>query len=75
MRILKLVLTITILLITSPSFAHAGHDHTSMMASLIHLFWLAPAIIAIGILYSKLLRKNYQIKVNKNPSKENHHVL
>ncbi|MDP7593294.1 MAG: hypothetical protein QF552_11505 [Litorilituus sp.] len=75
MKMIKLTLILTILLITSPSFAHAGHDHTSMMASLMHLIWLAPAILVACILYSKLLTKNYHIKINKSQVKEKNHVL
>lgn len=65
MKIIKLALMFAVLLITSPSFAHAGHDHSSIMASLVHLFWLAPVLIAVAIFYTKLLKKNYQIKPKK----------
>jgi len=71
---LFLVLCISVLF-SSPSFAHAGHDHTSILTSLIHLLWLAPALIALVVLYSKLLKKNYQIKSTKPLLKGNQHVL
>jgi len=71
---LFLVLCISVLF-SSPSFAHAGHDHTTMLSSLVHLLWLAPALIALVVLYSKLLKKNYQIKSTKPPLKDNQHVL
>ena len=61
MIIYPLILLNIIFLLSSPAYAHAGHDHTSIQASFIHLLWLAPALIALAVLYSKLLKKNYQI--------------
>jgi len=66
MKIYPLIILGVVFLISSPSFAHAGHDHNSMSASFIHLVWLTPTLIALGILYSKLLKKNYQIKTTKS---------
>lgn len=51
--------------ISAPIFAHAGHDHNSTMANLVHLLWIAPAIVAVAMLYSKLLKKDDSIKSNK----------
>jgi hypothetical protein len=48
-------------LICLPAFAHPGHDHTSIYASLIHFLWLVPTLIAGVFLYRKLLKKNYKI--------------
>lgn len=75
MKTYSLIILAITLLMSSPSFAHAGHDHSSMLASLIHLFWLAPALVALVVLYSKLLKKNYQIKPAKPQLKDNQHVL
>ncbi len=65
MKIYSLIMLSITLLISSPAFAHAGHDHTSILASLVHLVWLTPALIALVLLYTKLLKKNYQIKPTK----------
>lgn len=69
MKTYQLVIVCITVLLSSPSFAHAGHDHTSMFSGLVHLVWLAPAIIAAGVLYSKVLKKNYQIKSSKSASR------
>lgn len=49
------------LFLSLPAYAHSGHDHTSIVASLIHFFWLAPALIGLIYLLHKFLKKNYQI--------------
>lgn len=38
--------------------AHPGHDHSSPYALLIHLAWIAPALIAVGVFTYNLKRKN-----------------
>lgn len=43
-------------------FAHPGHDHNAASADLIHLFWIAPAVIAAGFIAYKLINKNKQAK-------------
>lgn len=46
------------LFISAPSLAHSGHDHSAADAGLIHLLWLAPIIIAAGIMvYRELTAK------------------
>lgn len=64
MKIIQLIILSISLLVSASSFAHVGHDHNSSFANLIHLLWLTPALIALAVLYSKLLKKNYQIKEN-----------
>lgn len=75
MKIYSLIILCITLLLSAPSFAHAGHDHTSMQASLVHLFWLAPILIALIILYNKLLKRNYQIKPIKKTLEDNRNAL
>jgi hypothetical protein len=65
MKIYYLITLCISLLISLPTYAHGGHDHTSVYASFIHFVWLAPALIAVVLLYNKLLKKNYQIKTTK----------
>jgi len=69
MKIIQLIILSISLLTSASSYAHAGHDHTSTFASLVHLFWLVPILIAAAILYSKLLQKNYKIKNTHNKIK------
>jgi hypothetical protein len=47
--------------VTQAVYAHPGHDHSATSANLIHLFWIAPAFIAVGFIAYKLLNKNKQI--------------
>ncbi|MGL1956042.1 MAG: hypothetical protein OCD00_01825 [Colwellia sp.] len=65
MKIYKITLLFLMSFISAPIFAHAGHDHNSTMANLVHLLWIAPAIVAVAMLYSKLLKKDDSIKSNK----------
>jgi hypothetical protein len=65
MKIYYLITLCISLLMSLPTYAHEGHDHTSIYASLIHFVWLAPALIVLILLYRKLLKKNYQIKTAK----------
>jgi hypothetical protein len=47
------------LLISAPVLAHSGHDHNAANSGLIHLLWLAPAIVAVGIMsYRKIIAKS-----------------
>jgi len=48
-------------LATQAAYAHPGHDHNAASSNLIHLFWIAPAIIAVGFIAYKLLNKNKQM--------------
>jgi hypothetical protein len=44
-------------LATQTVYAHPGHDHSAASSNLIHLFWIAPAIIAVGFIAYKLINK------------------
>ena len=58
----KVLVTTAILLISTPIFAHSGHDHNAADAGLVHLLWLAPVIAAIAVIsYRKI-----KAKANKN---------
>lgn len=53
----RIALIITLLIISGPTFAHAGHDHADPMASLIHLVWLAPLFIGLAALFVHLSKR------------------
>ncbi|MBU2970330.1 hypothetical protein KO527_13315 [Pseudoalteromonas sp. C2R02] len=55
-------LLISAALATQAVYAHPGHDHNAASADLIHLFWIAPAVIAVGFIAYKLINKNKQSK-------------
>jgi len=59
----KIFSTMLLSISSLPAFAHAGHDHGDLTASLIHLFWLAPVIIGVVIITYKL-NKNDNAKNN-----------
>ncbi|NQY88564.1 MAG: hypothetical protein HRT51_12625 [Colwellia sp.] len=65
MKTKQLILMIFMSFFSAVTFAHAGHDHSSPLAILSHLFWIAPVMIVAAILYSKTLNKNYRIKSTK----------
>ncbi|MBL0711414.1 MAG: hypothetical protein JJV99_10435 [Colwellia sp.] len=79
MKIFQLLILSASFLLSTSSFAHSGHDHASAYASLIHLFWLAPAFVALAILYNKrfktMFKNNAQKQINKPVLKENNNVL
>lgn len=64
-----------ILLVPLPASAHSGHDHTSIFSSLIHLLWLTPALVALVLLHTHLLKKNYKMKSSKTVLKDDNHAL
>ncbi|MEC4727313.1 hypothetical protein HWQ46_17335 [Shewanella sp. D64] len=57
----RLITTRFMLLVTaliSPLvYAHSGHDHQHWSSSIIHLLWILPAMIAIGIAIHLYRRK------------------
>lgn len=59
----RFILTILVLFISTPSFAHAGHDHSDSLANLIHLAWIAPLIIVSAFFIHKLVKR--QRSLNK----------
>ncbi len=61
MKIYYLIAFCISLFISLPAFAHAGHDHSSLYAHLVHALWLVPALMVLVFVYRKLLKNNYQI--------------
>jgi len=46
------ILIFTLLsLLTTSVWAHPGHDHQSVFATLVHLLWVLPVIVAIGVAF------------------------
>jgi hypothetical protein len=60
----RLFILLTSLAISMQSFAHEGHDHSDPMSSLIHLLWLAPLIIAAGLLATYVKRRYFSSAKN-----------
>lgn len=44
-------LAISAALLPCMVYAHAGHDHQSSWSNLVHFLWLAPIIVAAGLLF------------------------
>ena len=61
MKILPLLFIALLFTMSFTTLAHDGHDHSSIYASLVHLFWLAPVLVAVGFLYSLILKQLYNI--------------
>jgi len=61
MKILPVILTLFVITISFDTFAHDGHDHQSIYASLVHLLWLAPIFVGLSFLYSRILNQLYKI--------------
>ncbi|MCH2057819.1 MAG: hypothetical protein MK214_14645 [Thalassotalea sp.] len=61
---LRLTLTVLLLTMSFASFAHSGHDHTSPMAALVHLLWLAPLFIGAAALRAYMTKQKAQQKNN-----------
>jgi len=61
MKILLVIITLLLLTISFDIFAHDGHDHQSIYASLVHLLWLAPIFAGLSFLYSRILNQLYKI--------------
>jgi hypothetical protein len=40
-------------LLSTPLFAHPGHDHSAVDSGLMHLLWLIPVIVAAVIVVFK----------------------
>lgn len=59
----RLYTTILFLLLSAPSFSHGGHDHTSPMAGVIHLLWVAPLVIGVAFIAHQVAKRyNFFIK-------------
>jgi len=65
MKTYQLILVIFMSCFSATVFAHTGHDHNSSFAILSHALWIAPVMIVAAILYSRNLKKTYQIKSTK----------
>ena len=61
MKILLAILTLFLITVSFDTFAHDGHDHHSIYASLVHLLWLAPIFVGLSFLYSRILNQLYKI--------------
>lgn len=61
MNIYYLITLCISLFMSLPTYAHTEHKNFSIYASLVHLLWLAPALMVLVFLYRKLLKKNHQI--------------
>ena len=53
MRKLTVMFTLALSLLSSPIFAHPGHDHSAAGAGLVHLLWLVPIIVAAVVVVFK----------------------
>ena len=53
MKKITAILTGLSLLLSNPSFAHPGHDHSASDSGLVHLLWLVPVIIAAVVVVFK----------------------
>ena len=49
MKALTKILFTLLIMFSFSAFAHEGHDHNSPLAFLVHLVWIAPAIIAVAL--------------------------
>jgi hypothetical protein len=56
---------VIVYLVSTASFAHGGHDHANPMSSLIHLFWLAPLLLAVGMLTTIYVKRSHS-SIDKN---------
>lgn len=52
---------------TQPVLAHAGHDHSSPMSTLLHIFFYVSMVISAGVIAFSLIK---MWKVKNQPSKE-----
>ena len=58
-------LILILLTISTPSFAHAGHDHSAPMAGFIHLVWIAPLIVAFAFGVQQLTKRKHFFRHKK----------
>jgi hypothetical protein len=50
---LTIVFVLQLILLSTPLYAHPGHDHSAAGAGLLHLLWLIPFIVAAVIIVFK----------------------
>lgn len=53
MRKLSIIFALQLLLLSTPLYAHPGHDHNAAGAGLVHLLWLVPFIVAAVVVVFK----------------------
>lgn len=66
MKINQLILGALLFLCHFAVMAHSGHDHTDPKATLIHLLWIAPGVIAAGLLYRRFFNKTAKHQIAKH---------
>jgi hypothetical protein len=50
---LTIIFVLQLILLSTPLYAHPGHDHSAAGAGLLHLLWLIPFIVAAVIVVFK----------------------
>lgn len=70
MKMIQPILMVLFSVCSFSTLAHSGHDHHSQFSQLIHLLWLAPAMIAVGLLYSYILKKSYKMDDTQTKSSQ-----
>jgi len=53
MRKLSIIFALQLLLLSTPLYAHPGHDHNAAGAGLVHLLWLVPFIVVAVVVVFK----------------------
>lgn len=69
MKVKQIIVTISFSCFSVVTFAHEGHEHNTLSAVLIHLSWLAPVFIAVAVICSLILKKNFG---NKSSTTKSH---
>ncbi len=67
MRRTAILFLLITLLLSTPLFAHPGHDHSASDSGLLHLLWLLPVIVAAVIVVFKEItaRNDRSDKINR----------
>ncbi len=53
MKRTAILFAVITLLLSTPLFAHPGHDHSASDSGLLHLLWLLPVIVAAVVVVFK----------------------
>jgi hypothetical protein len=53
MKKITLIFATLAALLSTPLFAHPGHDHSAVDSGLMHLLWLIPVIVAAVVVVFK----------------------
>jgi len=51
MNFVKVFLITLLSLVATSAWAHPGHDHNSVFATLVHLLWVLPILAAVGVAF------------------------